>query len=354
MLITVNHLNAKINPYNTYRWNRKNIIKGNDKESRKPWYEWWYLKMVIPEQDESFYFIYGIINPWDNEYKLGGTKSYVGMGDFKQKEVIENDYKLDQFTASYVETLVEIGNSALSDQHIYGSVKADSGMVSSWDFSINNKWSFNGEGWALSKNITNIKWYPIKADASCTGHILRGERLVQFVDVPCYQDRNWGKSLPQWWTWIVSNHFVGHADTAIAIGGGKPLIFNRSFSYASVVVGLKHKGIEYSFRPHDLNKVKIDIKFGKWKITASDSKYKLEIEAYADAAEFLDLPIMSPQGLLFHDYETLTGKLTVKIFKKSLFKGWNLVETLHSNHTGIEYGSFDEIIVDKIDKSIEF
>ena len=75
----------EVDPFNTYRWNRKNALSNNGKIDSQPWYEWWYYKIVLPEQNKSFYFVYGVVNPWDSEQTLKGTRSYVGFGDFHQR-----------------------------------------------------------------------------------------------------------------------------------------------------------------------------------------------------------------------------------------------------------------------------
>ena len=73
---------ADVDPFNTYRWNRKNALRNNGKIDDRPWYEWWYYKIVLPEEEKSFYFVYGVVNPWDHDKSMKGTRSYVGFGDF--------------------------------------------------------------------------------------------------------------------------------------------------------------------------------------------------------------------------------------------------------------------------------
>ena len=44
---------------------------------------------------------------------------------------------------------------------------------------------------------------------------------------------------------------------------------------------------------------------------------------------------MTPQGKMYNDYEALTGRVNVK-----LYKGAKLLADLESDEAGIEYGSF--------------
>ncbi len=52
----------------------------------------------------------------------------------------------------------------------------------------------------------------------------------------------------------------------------------------------------------------------------------------------MDLPFLTPQGTTFHDLETLTGNLTVKLYERTPHGDLNSVTTLTSSLAGIEYG----------------
>lgn len=81
-----------------------------------------------------------------------------------------------------------------------------------------------------------------------------------------------------------------------------------------------------------------DVSFGKWKVMAMSKKYKIEVEAYAPKEEFMDLQFVTPSGEIFHDYETLTGQLRVKLYERNGV-GLKLIADLISNYAGIEFGS---------------
>lgn len=326
--------------FNTYRWNRDNVTAQNGKTDKRPWFEWWYYKVVLPETNEAFYFVYGVVNPWDSRGVLKGTRSYVGFGDFQVKKSLEQKFLLSEFESLYDETYVSVANNIATDKHFYGEIN-DDGQHCRWDIKVNHHWSFNATGWATGKLLTNIEWYPAQADASCSGTIESHGKTYEFKDAPCYQDRNWGFSFPDWWTWIVSNKFKDHPETSLAIGGGRPTFFGRFKPIEGVAIGLKHGGKEYSWRPNDFDKVRLSVNFGKWEVLAVNEDYKIQIVAHAPKEKFMDLQFVTPQGDIFHDYETLLGNVSVKLYKKPrfLFANWELIEVLSSEFTGIEYGS---------------
>jgi len=119
-----------------------------------------------------------------------------------------------------------------------------------------------------------------------------------------------------------------------------------------LAVGLRHRGREYAFRPGNGDYERISVDFGTWNIMAVNRDgYKIEIEASAPCESFMDLVFATPDGNLFHDYETLTGALTVKLYEWD-FCQYRLLETLMSDFAGIEYGAADALLDDCHDKGL--
>ncbi len=322
---------SQTDPFNTYQYNQK-------KTYSKPWFEWWYYKIVIPETNESFYFVYGVVNPWDVEQKLKASRTYIGAGDFAQKKIYEMVYNVSEFQASKETTFVQIENNQATDKNFFGSITDSKQDRISWDVNIEKQWSYNPVSWALGKNITDIEWYPAQASAICNGIIHTNLKTIEVKNAPCYQDRNWGSIFPKWWTWIVSNNFKENKKSVLAIGGGRPSYKKTNFPFEGVSIGLKHENKEYLFRPTDLNITKSNIKMGTWEAQGDNGKYLVKVKASAPNDAFLDLQFMTPQGEIFHDYETLTGLVNVKVYKKSILENKFLFE-LNSDFAGIEYGS---------------
>ena len=326
--------------HNYYQWNRINHSVNNGKTDATPWFEWWYYKVVLPETSDSFYAVYGVVNPWDTHSELAGTRAYVGFGNFSDKILIDKKFNVSQFTAAYDSTDIRVGDvNAATDKHFEGQIEDVLHGIQRWSVNIVKKWSFNAMGWVMSlPKVTNIAWYPAQADAVCSGRIETNGKTHDFTDAPCYQDRNWGSSFPDWWAWIVSNHFNEDQDAALAIGGGLPEVFGHKI-ISGVNVGLKFKGREYAFRLNDLANVHSVIKWGQWSVKAQNAEIKIEVEATAPREKFMDLQFETPDGKIFHDYETLTGHLVLKIYDR---KNGNKLTTLTSDFAGIEYGSKNE------------
>jgi len=326
-------------PYNNLIWNRENVLAANGQVDTGPWFEWWYYKVILPDTGDAFYFVYGVVNPWDAAGTNPASRSYVGFGDFIAQDQIMQTYPVAEFAASYEQTNIQIADQSATDTAISGSV-AEGGHTASWNITINNLWDFNAMGWAMFvPELTNIYWYPAHAAASFSGTIVHDGRTYTFDHVPGYQDRNWGRSFPAWWAWITANHFRGYPDTILAAGGGRPTILDNINKVEGIEIGLRHKGKEYVFRPNDGDSERLTVDFGTWNITAiNGSGYKIEVKASAPCESFMDLVFETPDGGQFHDFESLTGSLTVKLYKWDVFR-YRLLETLTSDFGGIEYGA---------------
>ncbi|MBI4677429.1 MAG: hypothetical protein HY748_07590 [Elusimicrobia bacterium] len=321
---------AEADKYNARVW---------DGKSQDDWYEWWYYKVVVPGTQEAFYFCYGVVNPWDLDRTRPASRAYVSMGSFGAGEVVEQTFEPGRFAASPDRPFVEVGDNAATDRELKGRMFGPDGGEISWDLKVEKDWAFNAMGWAMSQGwISNIFWYPAQAGAFMSGRISFRGKTVDLDRAPAYQDRNWGTSFPKWWTWLVSNSFKDSPGTILASGGGQPRIFPGTDFYQGVAVGLRHGGREYVFRPTSGDIVKVDVRFGKWEVSARNRRgERIEVSAYAPKEKFLLLKFMTPQGKEFNDYEALLGRIRVK-----LYKGSKLIADLETDEGGIEYGTFEK------------
>ncbi|MEW6055537.1 MAG: tocopherol cyclase family protein [Bdellovibrionota bacterium] len=328
-------LSSKFDPYNALIWNSENRKAQNGKTDREDWYEWWYYKVVVPNSEDAFYFVYGVVNPWDANKSIEASRAYVGFGSFADHFMLNENHPPSEFQASTTSAQVKIGpHHHATDRRITGQI----GNEARWDIQIEHDWTFNAMGWAMSREwISNIYWYPAQASARMTGWVESRGRRVEFKDAPAYQDRNWGRSFPEWWAWLVSNRFKNSPDTVLAAGGGKPRLLDKYEPIESLAIGLRHKGKVYAFRPSEGDIVRVDIKFGKWEVRGFNRKgEQIRISAWAPQEKFMDLQFVTPQGKVFHDFETLRGNIKVQLFK------WRkLIADLETDEGGIEYGSHE-------------
>ena len=334
------------NTYNCLVWNRENFEADSRKVDTGPWFEWWYYKVVLPDTGDAFYFVYGVVNPWDTGMTDPASHAFVGFGNFAAKTSVTNKYSVADFQAAYDKTDVTIRDQHATATAISGNVTEEN-VNANWNVQISTLWDFNAMGSGMFiPDISNIYWYPAQAAAFFSGEITYNGKTYTFDKVPGYQDRNCGRSFPAWWTWITANHFEGNPDTIFAAGGGQPTLLSVFDNLEGLVIGLRHNGEVYEFRPGDGDWERITIDFGTWQVEALNTDgYKIEIQAAAPCNSFMDLVFDTPQGVRFHDFETLTGTLFIRLYRLEGFH-FRLLETLHSDFAGIEYGNAEATRMD--------
>lgn len=326
-------------PYNTYMWNRDNALAHNGQTDVEDWYEWWYYKVVDPKSGEAFFFTYGIVNPWDQDGSLAGTGAGMQAGNFSRHLLFSNHFELSQFMAYYDRTEVHIANNWATEKELHGDL-SEKGHHISWNLSLTKNWSFDAMGWTMKSKLSNIYWYPAQAAATMTGTIQLDDQTFSLDHAPAYQDRNWGKSFPKWWTWLTSNGFKNFPDTVLAVGGGAPKVMGTIF-ISGLCIGLRHQGHEYVFRTTDGDDIDFKIGWGIWEVSATNSENeRIEISAHAPSEKFMLLSFPAPRGSLYYDYEALTGNIKVKLYKRdNIFADWKKVADLETDNGGIEWGS---------------
>jgi hypothetical protein len=109
-------------PYNCLIWNRENVLDNNGKTDTGPWFEWWYYKLILPDTGEAFYFVYGVVNPWDTTNSDPASRSYVGFGSFTDGITVTQNYAVSDFQASYDKTDVTIADQRAVRGGIAGHV----------------------------------------------------------------------------------------------------------------------------------------------------------------------------------------------------------------------------------------
>lgn len=345
-LSAVEPISLKQDPYNALIWNSHNYNKNNQRIDTGPWYEWWYAKFVDPKTNEAILFSYGIVNPWDTAHSNPASNAFVSVGSFKDNKVFAEKFPVSSFHASYEKTDVRIAQNIFRENEISGEMQTPNEPVVKWNLSMKKIWSFNAMGWGMFlREIINIYWYPAQASATMSGFVKIGDRTIEIENVNAYQDRNWGRSFPKWWAWIVSNDFDNSPGTALVAGGGQPKILKITNAIKGMNIGLLHNGKEYSFKLNSGISQKMKINFGTWEIESTNLKNeKIIISAFAEKNKFMVLPFPTPEGTVFKDYEALQGELRVKLFKKSKSlksnkSKWNLIADLVSHNAGIEWGA---------------
>ncbi|EFJ27422.1 hypothetical protein SELMODRAFT_172178 [Selaginella moellendorffii] len=336
--------------------------------SSRRFMEGWYFKVALPDEKQSFAWMYSIEDPAFSE-SPSGIKELVkgprfpGMG---AQVLGPNDEYLFQFqdtTRKFWASPTELAlggtfaskkgssppRSLLPSQEFDTRVEEgfqvdafwhqgflrDNGRspklntVDSvrWEYSTRPLygWGNSGSGqkatagWLAAFPVFEPHWQICMAHGLSTGWIQWGEKRYEFEDVPSYVEKNWGGTFPEKWFWVQCNVFEGSSgDVALTSGGGKRGLPFPPGSFEEVaMVGVHHAGKFYEFVPW-AGEVEWEITpWGSWKIAASTIEYEVLLEATTDTPGTV-LRAPTRDGLVPICQDTFDGKLKLQIWERSV------------------------------------
>lgn len=145
------------------------------------------------------------------------------------------------------------------------------------------------------------------------GSITINNKLLDFSEGYGYIEKNWGKSFPQSWIWLQSNHFT-QEDTSIMFSIAKIPWFNHHF--IGFLSFLRVKGKLYRFTTY----TKANIESLQWdenhlKVTIQDQENTLLIDALYTKGGMLKAPI---EGKMTREiFESITSIVKVRLYDKN-------------------------------------
>lgn len=342
--------------FNTFQWKNYWRSKGTAIDNMQIWQEWWYLKVVLPEKPEGFYFVYGVNNPGDLQKTKPGTLALVAAAQMdltKKPKHLHQLKPMKSFVASGENYLVELEGAKIDNNQYTGELQDPAGDSLQWSIKLKPDWklTFTDLYYDLAEKF-GMSWYPANPSAKCSGTVIHNGREINFTDAPCYQDHNWGTQYPHSWYWMASNTFDNNPDSALLVGG---TVYEKLVKFETGIVALRHKNKEYLFTPETFGIADINIKPGEWLIEARQvslgTDYRIEVRGKAPKKNFSYIQAITPPNDLYHIYETLLGDIEVKLYQSPVDKtdDWLLIAEIKSTKTAaIEFGMQDKKWLDQL------
>jgi len=313
----------------------------------KRFFEGWYYRVTLPDDDASFAFIYSIEDPFerattkksklsmvchqimgpDDEYlvqadddttKFWAWTEQQGLGcvfQYHPKEIDSDSNTLSTTTTALDPTefsqRVETGFQMLPTR-LQGKLNGHDGSLGgilqgqgipgecSYDITINpiSGWGDDDlgqkstAGWLASYAVFEPHWQVTMADGRATGSVTWKNRTYTFQNAPFYAEKNWGGAFPIKWYWCQCNSFDGWMTTSdgrslsVTAGGGTrkiPLGQTESLGMVSVHCDGKF----YEATPW-LGTMEWDVStWGYWKMTGRSTRgerpFEVELEAICDS-----------------------------------------------------------------------
>ncbi len=317
-------------PHSGYHWDG----------SSRLFFEGWYYRVTLPDQGQTFAFMYSIEDPTGNQPYSGGAAQILGANDEYLCRTFPNVQqfwawddalglghwgKSERSQAEYLEAgefdrQVQEGYQATATWH-QGKLYEPNGNLAEWQYEITPVygWASSGQsqqstaGWMSSLEIFEPGWQALMAHGLATGWIDWNGTRYEFTNAPAYGEKNWGGAFPQKWFWLNCNSFDNEPDLALTAGGGKRGVLWWMESVA--MIGIHHRGKFYEFVPWNSEVTWCIKPWGYWQMDARNADYTITLTGTTDLP---GTPLRAPtaNGLMFVCRDTMLGQVTLELRKR--------------------------------------
>lgn len=305
---------------------------------RRRFMEGWYYRVTLPEEGESFAFIFSIEDPEStspsNSPLTLSCAQVMGPGDsyLVRSEPTDANFWARRDSQSLgcvfdlngdVDSNDEFPSTALSRDDFRrrvrsgfqvtpwslrgrleghdgsgGGVGAGQGVEGTCDFdlTIDPIYGWGGAaadkqrssaGWLASYPVFEPHWQVTLAHARASGTITWNGRTYDVKNEPFYAEKNWGGSFPLKWYWAQCNSFDGHPNTSVTVGGGvRTLPFTKQTEQPGLI-GVHHDSVFYECVPW-IGEMDWDVaEWGRWvfrgRCESVEPRFEVELTAVTDA-----------------------------------------------------------------------
>lgn len=293
----------------------------------------------------------------------------------KEKAQINNFYSYkDVYFKPVAPFAITVGDCFLCESGTVGRVSvtneeakehpewmSDSGTME-WNLNMDKKISFN-VGYGASKlfrvlNAFEMFWHAEGMKTAYDGYVtVNGEKyIVSHDDSYGYADKNWGSDFTSPWVWLSSNNLMSAStgemltDSAFNIGGGRPKVLGVPLN-RKLLSQLTYEYCDFEFNFSKFltgTRTKFSCKETEdkiiWDVTQKNLKFKLVAHVECEKDEMILMNYESPDGRKRHNrlWNGGTGVGVLKIYRRSGFGTFEMIDKIYAKNIGCEYGVYDE------------
>ncbi|HEY9661873.1 MAG TPA: tocopherol cyclase family protein, partial [Allocoleopsis sp.] len=332
-------------------------------------FEGWYYRVTLPDEGETFAFMYSIEDPIGGKSYSGGAAQILapqgeylcrtfpdvsrfwawqhalGLGHWGQLNG-SSDFaglKPDYLPPDRFHQTIQQGYQATATWNQGVLSDPGTGQMARWEYAIQPLYGWgDGDrpqqstaGWLSQWQIFEPGWQILMAHGLATGWIEWNGKRYAFKNAPAYAEKNWGGAFPQKWFWLNCNSFKNEPDLALTAGGGRRGVLWWMESVA--MIGIHYRGKFYEFVPWN-STVEWQIHpWGKWRMVAHNAHYQVELTGTTDDTG-TPLRAPTPQGLQFCCRDAMNGHLILELREKSAGGRSHLILQATSDLCGLEVG----------------
>lgn len=322
-------------PHSGYHWDG----------SARRFFEGWYVRLTLPEQAESWAFMYSIDDPAGQSALSGGAAQIVGPGEqylcawlpdvqrfwawphrlglgHCQAGLPPSDRGRQLLPPEAFLPTVGQGYQLTATQHQGCLEDAETGAIAHWHYTIQPIYGWGQPdgiqlptaGWLSYLPIFEPGWQVLMAHGLATGWAEWQGQRYEFHNAPTYMEKNWGGAFPQRWFWIQANAFDALPDLTVTAVGGLRQVGGREETVG--LVGLHFAGRFMALSSLD---AVIDWQvstWGSWHMTAANHRYRVVLLGQTHQAP-VQVRVPTQTGLQFACWDTTHGNLTLEVWERS-------------------------------------
>ncbi|MBN2090073.1 hypothetical protein JW964_10675 [candidate division KSB1 bacterium] len=278
-------------------------------------FEGWYFKIVDKTERHLYAIIPGIFIDKNDASRHAFIQIFDGVNNKSYYfKFPSTDF---YFTDNVFE--IQIGPNYFSAEQLVLDIKDSSfNICGKLNFSKLTKWPKT----IISPGIMGwYTWVPfmecyhgiVSLDHKINSALTINNENVDFSDGIGYTEKDWGKSFPEAWIWVQSNHF---GSSNVSITGSIAIIPWMNKPFLGFIFGLWHKGKLYRFTTYSGAKlIQFEINSNKVSLVIKQKHLYLEIKATYMEGGFLQAPEIN--GMTRDISESIKSVLAIKLVNGS-------------------------------------
>jgi len=304
----------------------------------KNYFEGWYFKLA----DGSEKNVFGVIPGITYGKSANDHHAFIQVIDSSNYKTYYFKYPISKFEYSKTDFSISIDDNTFDTNGV--NLNLNQG-----EFAINGKLEFH-DIIPFPKTILNpgimgpFSFVPfmecyhgvINIQHRIEGSLTICEERIDFAKGNGYIEKDWGKSFPEWWVWIQSNHFDAENISMMFSMAKIPWLHKHFVGFTSY---LRIEGKLYRFASYTGAKIEYyEYNNGILKINVSDKRYKLTISGKYNEGGILK----APQNGLMHRKiaESISSEVEVTLEDR---KG-NLIFNGNGRNAGMEIVTEEAVV----------
>lgn len=308
-------IHAIFHPEEYHGWNK-----------RKKFFEGWYFKIVDDSEKWKFAIIPGVAMD-----KSGEKHAFIQVLDAIEMKQTYTTFPFEEFTATPNKFEISIGDNYFSEHKLSLNLDSLSGEL---NFENQVPWSSS----YFSPNIMGpLTFMPfmqcnhgiLSMNHSVSGYLNSAGENINFNKGKGYLEKDWGKSFPNAYVWLQTNHF-SKKQLSMKMSVAKIPYLGTSFTGFIAGVWFNNELIE--FTTYNFSRLKsLAVEKDNVKVLLTNRKYILDLQIERGETTMLKAPF---EGSMIHEIEeSMNAVVHLKLIDK---KTNTLIIEDSGSHAGLE------------------